>query len=124
MPVYPGALRIARHPTRVAILAVSSVGPAKIGHSRIIGISGSHPQCRTRRLLPRKRIWVFCAGRVFALRPIGDGVTKSVARLWRSTVLVFHVLLLIASLSSAQQDHESGHSIGKVSTKGDLILME
>jgi hypothetical protein len=32
--------------------------------------------------------------------------------------------LLIVSFSYAQQDDEPGHSIGKVSTKGDLIVME
>lgn len=47
-----------------------------------------------------------------------------VARLWRSAILVSCGLLLIVSLSSAQQDDEHGHSIGKVSTEGDLIVME
>jgi hypothetical protein len=32
--------------------------------------------------------------------------------------------LLIVSFSHAQQDYEPGHSIGKVSTQGDLIVME
>lgn len=50
-------------------------------------------------------------------------MTKCVARSWRR-ILVFQGLLLIASLSYAQQDVEAGHSIGKVSTQGDLIVME
>jgi hypothetical protein len=51
-------------------------------------------------------------------------VRKPVGRLWGSVVLFFWGLLLIVSLSYAQQDEEPGHSIGKVSTKGDLIVME
>ena len=49
---------------------------------------------------------------------------KPVGRSWRSAVLVSCWLLLIVSFSYARQDDEPGHSIGKVSTKGDLILME
>jgi hypothetical protein len=37
---------------------------------------------------------------------------------------MFCALLLITTLSSAQQDDDPGRSIGKVSTKGDLIVME
>jgi hypothetical protein len=48
---------------------------------------------------------------------------NAVARLWRSVILVSCGLQLIVCLSSAQQD-EPGHSIGKVSTEGDLIVME
>lgn len=55
---------------------------------------------------------------------IGDDVRKPVARLWRSAVLVVCGLLLIVSLSYAQQDDAPGHSIGKVSTTGNLIVME
>lgn len=55
---------------------------------------------------------------------IGDDVRKPVGRLWRSAVLVLCGLLLIVSLSYAKQDKEPGQSIGKVSTKGDLIVME
>jgi hypothetical protein len=44
--------------------------------------------------------------------------------LCRSAGLVSCGLLLIVSFSRAQQDNESGHSIGKVSTQGDLIVME
>jgi len=51
-------------------------------------------------------------------------VRKSVGCLWRSAALVWCGPLLIAGLSSAQPDNEPGHSIGKVSTKGDLIVME
>jgi hypothetical protein len=43
---------------------------------------------------------------------------------WRRAVLVLCGPLLIVSLSHAQQDDEPGHSIGKVSTKGDLIVLE
>jgi len=46
------------------------------------------------------------------------------ASLWRIIVLVSCGLCLIGSLSNAQQDNESGRSIGKVSAKGDLIVME
>ena len=49
---------------------------------------------------------------------------NSVARLWWSAILVSYGLLLPISLSSAQQDDEPGRSIGKVSTKGSLIVME
>jgi hypothetical protein len=44
--------------------------------------------------------------------------------LWRSAVLVSGGLLLLVSVSPAQQDDESGHSIGKVTTNGNLIVME
>ena len=49
---------------------------------------------------------------------------KLVACLCRSAVLVSSGLLLIVSFSHAQQDYERGHSIGKVSTQGNLIVME
>ncbi len=49
---------------------------------------------------------------------------KPVGRLWRRAVLVSCGLLLIVRLSYARQDDGSGHSIGKVSTKGGLIVME
>ena len=55
---------------------------------------------------------------------IGDDVRKPVGRLWPSAVLVSCALLVILSSSQAQQDNEPGHSIGKVSTRGDLIVME
>jgi hypothetical protein len=45
-------------------------------------------------------------------------------RLWRNGVLVSCGLLLIISLSFAQQDNEPGYPIGTVSTKGDLIVMQ
>jgi len=45
-------------------------------------------------------------------------------RLWRSAALVACGLLLIVSLSYAEQDDEPGRSIGKVSIDGDLILLE
>ena len=49
---------------------------------------------------------------------------KPAVRLWLRTVLVSSGLLLIVSLSYPQQDEEPGRSIGKVSAKGDLIVME
>ncbi|MGA9510173.1 MAG: hypothetical protein WBV55_16260 [Candidatus Sulfotelmatobacter sp.] len=49
---------------------------------------------------------------------------KLVGCLCRSAVLVSCGLLLIVSFSHAQQDDEPGHSIGKVSTKGGLIVIE
>src|SRR5882724_1476300 len=55
---------------------------------------------------------------------IGDDVRKPVGRLWRSAILVSCGLLLIVSLSYAQQDDERGHSIGKVSANEGLIVME
>lgn len=42
----------------------------------------------------------------------------------RSVVLVFSGLLLSFSVAYAQQDNLPGHSIGKVSIKGDLIAVE
>src|SRR5580704_3887481 len=54
----------------------------------------------------------------------GDDVKKRVGGLSRNAVLVSSGLLLIASFSYAQQDNEPGLSIAKVSTKGDLIVME
>jgi hypothetical protein len=51
-------------------------------------------------------------------------VRKLVGCLCRSAVLVSCGLLLIVSFSPAQQDNEPRHSIGKVSTRGDLIVME
>ena len=49
---------------------------------------------------------------------------KPVGRLSGSAVLASCALLLIVSLAHGQQDNEPGHSIGKVSTKGNLIVME
>jgi hypothetical protein len=50
---------------------------------------------------------------------------KCTGCLARCGILVLCGLLLYPSLSSAQDDQtEPGHSIGKVSTKGDLIVME
>jgi hypothetical protein len=51
-------------------------------------------------------------------------VRKLVSCLCRSAVLVSCGLLLIVSFSHAQQDNEPGHSIGNVSTQGDLIVVE
>lgn len=48
---------------------------------------------------------------------------KLVGCLCRSAVLV-SCGMLIVSFSHAQQDNEAGHSIGKVSTQGDLIVVE
>ena len=49
---------------------------------------------------------------------------KRISRLERSGVLALCGLLLNLSLSHAQEENEPGHSIGQVSTKGDLIVME
>jgi hypothetical protein len=51
-------------------------------------------------------------------------VRKPADRLWSRKVLVLFGLLLIVSLSYAQQDEEPGRSIGRVSVKGDLIVIE
>jgi hypothetical protein len=51
-------------------------------------------------------------------------VKKHVGRLSRDAFLVSCGLLLIVSFSYAQQGDEPGHSIGKVSIKEDLIVME
>ena len=45
-------------------------------------------------------------------------------RTWRSAASVACGLVLAVNLSHAQQDDEPGHSIGKVSTQGSLIVME
>jgi hypothetical protein len=49
---------------------------------------------------------------------------KRVGRLSRNAVLISCGLLLTVGSSHAQRENEPGHSIGKVSTKGDLIVME
>ena len=49
---------------------------------------------------------------------------KPIGGLWRSAPLAFFGFLFIVSLPYAQQDDEPGRSIGKVSIKGDLIVME
>ena len=49
---------------------------------------------------------------------------KPTAHLWWRSVLVSCGLLLMVSLSHAQHDDEPGRSIGTVSTKGDLIVVE
>jgi len=54
---------------------------------------------------------------------IEDDVRKCTRRLSRSGGLVLCGLLLGLSLSRAQEN-ELGHSIGKVSTRGDLIVVE
>jgi hypothetical protein len=51
-------------------------------------------------------------------------VRKLVGCLCRSAILVSCGLLLIVRFSHAQQDNVPGHSIGRVSTKADLIVME
>lgn len=45
-------------------------------------------------------------------------------RVWTRVAYISCGLVLIVSLSHAQQDEEPGHSIGKVSTQGNLIVME
>ena len=51
-------------------------------------------------------------------------MSKGVGRGARSTISVFSGLFLSLCLSYTQQDYEPGHSIGKVSIKGDLIVIE
>ena len=51
-------------------------------------------------------------------------MTERSGRLTRNAVLVLCVLLQNVSSSYAQQENESGHSIGKVSTNEDLIVLE
>lgn len=49
---------------------------------------------------------------------------RCAGRLWRSAILIPCGLLLIVGVSYSQQDAEPGHSIGKVSINGNLIVME
>jgi hypothetical protein len=51
-------------------------------------------------------------------------VTKSASRLSLNAASLLCVLLVYPGLSCAQQESEQGHSIGKVSTRGDLIVVE
>ena len=44
--------------------------------------------------------------------------------LLRTAVLIASGLLLLACMSYSQQDDEPGHSLGKVTTNGDLIVLE
>jgi hypothetical protein len=55
---------------------------------------------------------------------IGDGVRKRTGVLSRNGVLVVCGLLLSLSVSDAQAENEPRRSIGKVSTRGDLIVLE
>jgi hypothetical protein len=57
------------------------------------------------------------------LSGIGDDMRKWIVHLSRGGVLALCGLLLNLSLAHAQEN-EPGHSIGKVSTRGDLIVME
>jgi hypothetical protein len=61
---------------------------------------------------------------VRSCEPIGDDVRKCAGLLSRKTALVLGCLLLNHSSSYALQDTEAGHSIGKVSTQGNLIVVE
>ncbi|HEX8799218.1 MAG TPA: hypothetical protein VF772_11420, partial [Terriglobales bacterium] len=49
---------------------------------------------------------------------------RAVRTYWRSAVLVLCGLWLTGCLLYSQQDVEPGHSIGKVSTIGELIVIE
>lgn len=92
--------------------------------SPVATVSSSHQHDRKLSFSLKQRLaYSLRAGSLFSWR-IGDDVRKPVGRLWRNAVLVSCALLLILSSSGAQQDDEPGHSIGKVSTKGDLIVME
>jgi hypothetical protein len=51
-------------------------------------------------------------------------VGKSLGRLCWNAVVVSCGLLLIVGLSSAQQDNAPGQSLGRISTQGDLIVLE
>jgi hypothetical protein len=53
-----------------------------------------------------------------------DHVRNPLGGIWRRAVFVSCGLLLFGGVSYAQQDTAPGHSIGKVSTEGDLIVME
>jgi hypothetical protein len=55
---------------------------------------------------------------------IGDDVRRSVGHFWRRASLTLCGLSLSVSLSYAQRDNQPGHSIGKVSIQGNLIVME
>jgi hypothetical protein len=55
---------------------------------------------------------------------IGDGVRGFTRWFLRNAVLVLAGLWLSIGLSCAQPDDEPGHSIGKVSVKGGLIVLE
>ena len=53
-----------------------------------------------------------------------DHVRNPLGGIWRRAVFVSCGLLLFGGVSYAQQDTAPGHSIGNVSTEGDLIVME
>ena len=61
---------------------------------------------------------LFCFGR------IGDGLKRPANCSWRNLALVLSGLCLSCNLTYAQQDDAPGHSIGLVSVKGSLIVME
>jgi hypothetical protein len=67
---------------------------------------------------------VFSADGLFAIWRIGDEILKRADRLCLSAVFVLCGLLLNLRSSCAQQQNEPGRSIGKVSVRGDLIVME
>lgn len=60
----------------------------------------------------------------FPLRGIGDELTECTGGLLRAGVLALCGLIMHSSASYAQEENEQGRSIGKVSTKGDLIVVE
>ena len=49
---------------------------------------------------------------------------NAIGRVWRNVAYISSGLVLIVSLSHAQRDDQPGHPIGKVSTQGNLIVME
>jgi hypothetical protein len=51
-------------------------------------------------------------------------VPRHIWRLSLSGILLLCELLLLLSFSNAQEETQPGHSIGKVSTRGDLIIVE
>jgi hypothetical protein len=66
---------------------------------------------------------ILCGKKVYRVGGL-DMMKKRVGRWPRSAVLILCGMLLSTTWSYAQQDDKLGHSIGKVSIRGDLIVME
>lgn len=60
----------------------------------------------------------------FSSWQIGDDMRKRTGRAARSGVLLLFAVFLNISVSHTQEENETGHSIGKVSTNGDLVVIE
>jgi hypothetical protein len=65
---------------------------------------------------------VSAAGRLTSIAT--RSLRRLVGRLWQGAGRLCWGLLLIVSLSYGQQDEKPGHSIGRVSTNGELIVLE